>query len=110
MYSPYPFRHKIKNECRELTGFPEEKSMQSESDPDKQQDEASNPEPSTGEDGPTAGSCRTRPITPDFSDCLLKRASCKYALRFGYGYFCTHHKHREFAAVAPDTESDPPKK
>jgi hypothetical protein len=80
--------------------------MQSESDPDKQQKEA----PSGEGGGPVEDPCRTRPITPDFSDCLMKRVSCKYALRFGYGYFCTHPKHREFAAVAPAAEPDPSQK
>lgn len=44
--------------------------------------------------------CRTSPLVPSFSVCLMKETICPHALSFGNQYLCRHPDHAGFAATA----------
>ncbi len=66
------------------------------SKPENNGDAPMNPVSSGMEEEPCESDCRTRGLTADVSECSLHRPRCKYAYSFGYAFFCTHPRHREF--------------
>jgi len=40
--------------------------------------------------------CQTKPLTTNFSGCLVKTPACEYAVRFGFSYLCEHPRHQDF--------------
>lgn len=42
------------------------------------------------------GECMTRPLTSEYSGCLVENPSCKFAVRFGFSYLCEHPQHKDF--------------
>ncbi|MBU5637433.1 hypothetical protein KOM00_11900 [Geomonas sp. Red69] len=40
--------------------------------------------------------CRTHPLVPAFSICLLKKRSCPHVMSFGHQYLCRHPDHAAF--------------
>ena len=51
--------------------------------------------------------CRVKATgADDLVNCLMEKASsCKYALPFGYGFFCRHPQKKEFAEYAKKLQS-----
>jgi len=46
---------------------------------------------------PNLKKCKTRCITETLHECLVTNpSSCKYALPFGYNFFCTHPEAAKF--------------
>ncbi|MBJ6802132.1 hypothetical protein [Geomonas propionica] len=45
--------------------------------------------------------CRTHPLVPAFSLCLLRKRSCPYAMSFGHQYLCRHPEHVKFLVPLP---------
>lgn len=61
---------------------------------------------------PDMESCRAKKVTDDYElvDCLIEHPLCKFALAFGYGYFCRHPRRREIvertkAAMKPSGDA-----
>jgi len=43
--------------------------------------------------------CRARQIHDDLVECLVEQAvECKYALRYGFGWFCRHPQRHEIVS------------
>jgi hypothetical protein len=45
---------------------------------------------------PNVDECRTLPIGPEFSRCLVEIAECKYAIFLRDKFFCNHPDHHDF--------------
>ena len=40
--------------------------------------------------------CQTAPLLENYSKCLMNSPQCRFALSFGYSYFCRNPQHRDF--------------
>ena len=50
--------------------------------------------------------CKTTPLLPKFSGCLVENPLCRHAVRFGFSYLCEHPNHKEyFTSATPKTEA-----
>ena len=45
--------------------------------------------------------CLTKPLTTEFSGCLVETPACGFAVRFGFSYLCEHPRHKDFHPNRP---------
>ncbi len=44
--------------------------------------------------------CITKPLVSNFSGCLVENPDCRFAVRMGFSYQCSHPDHKSFQGTS----------